>query len=90
MTFGKLVRMGAAAGSLIVAAQANAADTGPYGGGGYKEGPAAYAASMWTGFYIGLNGGGAWANNKQEVDRDATGVWRYFAHRRLWRWPDWL
>jgi outer membrane immunogenic protein len=68
MTFGKIVRMGAAAGALIVAAQANAADTGPFGGGSYRDGPPAYGAPIWTGYYLGVNGGGAWANNHQLVD----------------------
>ncbi len=68
MTIGKFVRMATAAGTLIVAGQANAADTGPYGGASYKDGPVTYAAPMWTGYYMGVNGGGAWANNHQLVD----------------------
>jgi outer membrane immunogenic protein len=53
--------------SCVVAfAPANAADL--YGtAGGYKDGPA-YAAVNWSGFYAGVNGGGAWAGNNQLVD----------------------
>jgi outer membrane immunogenic protein len=68
MTFGKYVRMGAAVGTLIVAAQANAADTGPYGGASYRDGAPSYGAPIWTGYYLGVNGGAAWANNRQLVD----------------------
>lgn len=59
MTLGKLLRMGAAAGTLLVAFQANAADLGARSGG-YKDGPMAYAVPTWTGFYVGINGGYGW------------------------------
>jgi outer membrane immunogenic protein len=68
MTLAKFVRMGAAVGTLIVAAQANAADTGPYGGASYRDAPPSYGAPIWTGYYFGVNGGAAWANNHQLVD----------------------
>ena len=91
MTFGKFVRMGAAVGTLIVAAQANAADTGPYGGASYRDGPPSYGAPIWTGYYLGVNGGAAWANNHQLVDyvnfNPPSGV---LPSGGLWRRPDWL
>ena len=63
MTFGKLARMGAAAGALIVAAQANAADLN---GGGSKYNPAVFAAPMWSGFYGGVNGGYGWRQSDDQ------------------------
>lgn len=57
MIFGKLARMGAAAGALAVASQANAADLN---GGASKYNPVAFAAPMWSGFYGGVNGGYGW------------------------------
>ena len=53
--------------ALLASAQANAADMYRPSEGGYKDGPA-YATANWAGFYAGVNGGGAWANNKQLVD----------------------
>jgi outer membrane immunogenic protein len=47
--------------SVAALASANAADMyrapEPVMGGGYKDGP---VAQTWTGFYAGINGGGAW------------------------------
>jgi outer membrane immunogenic protein len=51
--------------SVVALASANAADMYAPGPGGYKDAP--YVAS-WTGWYAGVNGGGAWANHKQLVD----------------------
>ena len=56
MTLRIFMRMGAAAAALIFTTQANAADLS----GGFKSGPAAFSAPMWTGFYWGVNGGYAW------------------------------
>jgi outer membrane immunogenic protein len=55
---------------LALSASANAADmyrTGPAAMGGYKDGPA-YVGVNWTGFYAGVNGGGAWSNENQLED----------------------
>ncbi len=55
--------------SVVALASANAADMyqpGP-AAGGYKDVPA-YVAVNWSGFYAGVNGGGAWSNNNQLVD----------------------
>ncbi len=56
MTLRKYVWMGAAAGALVIAAQASAADLN----GGFKDSPRAFQAPMWTGLYLGVNGGYAW------------------------------
>jgi len=56
MTLKKIAQLGAAAAALVFTTQADAADL--YGG--YKGGPAAFSAPMWTGFYLGANGGYAW------------------------------
>lgn len=63
MTLGKFVLMGAAAGALIFAAQANAADLN---GRGYKDGPAAFAAPVWNGVYVGVNGGYGWRDTNDQ------------------------
>jgi outer membrane immunogenic protein len=68
MTFKKLVRMGAAVGALIFAVQANAADLN---GGSFKGSPDAFAAPMWNGFYVGVNGGYGWRDTS---DQFAYGV----------------
>ena len=35
----------------------------PSGAGGYKDGPASAAAPSWTGYYLGVNGGGGWGDS---------------------------
>ncbi len=70
MTLGKFVRMGAAAGALVFAAQANAADLN---GGGYKDGPRAFAAPMWSGVYVGINGGYGWRDKSDQFGYAACG-----------------
>jgi outer membrane immunogenic protein len=56
MTLKKCVWIGAAAGALFVAVQANAADLN----GGFKDGPRMISAPFWTGLYLGVNGGYGW------------------------------
>jgi outer membrane immunogenic protein len=56
MTLKKIAQLGAAAAALVFTTQTNAADL--YGG--FKGGPAAFSPPMWTGFYLGANGGYAW------------------------------
>jgi outer membrane immunogenic protein len=55
--------------SVAALASANAADMyrapEPFSGGGYKDGP---VVQTWAGFYIGVNGGWAWAAKDQWVD----------------------
>jgi outer membrane immunogenic protein len=53
--------------SLGAIAAANAADVyrGPVGGG-YKDVP--FVPVDWSGFYVGVNGGGAWSGNNQLQD----------------------
>ncbi len=52
--------------SVLALASASAADM--YGSaGGYKDGPG-FVAVNWTGFYAGVNGGGAWASEDQLVN----------------------
>jgi outer membrane immunogenic protein len=53
------------ASAFALATAGHAADFGA--SGGYKDGPA-YAAVNWSGWYAGVNGGGAWANDNQLVD----------------------
>jgi outer membrane immunogenic protein len=55
---------------LGVAGAANAADI--YSQGGLKDVPYV-AAPTWTGFYVGANVGGAWANLKETLGADITG-----------------
>jgi outer membrane immunogenic protein len=56
MTLRKYLWIGAAAGALLGAAQANAADLNR----GYKDTPMEVAPAMWSGLYVGANGGYAW------------------------------
>jgi outer membrane immunogenic protein len=56
MTLKKCVWIGAAAGALFAAVQANAADLN----GGFKDGPRMDPVPLWTGLYLGVNGGYAW------------------------------
>ena len=63
MNLGKLVRMGAAAGAFIFTVHANAADLNS-GYSGFKDGPS--AAPVWSGFYAGINGGGAWRDSDDQ------------------------
>jgi outer membrane immunogenic protein len=58
--------------SVVAMASANAADMyvpGPVGPGGYKDAP---WAPSWAGFYAGVNGGGAWDANSQNILLTAT------------------
>jgi outer membrane immunogenic protein len=64
MTLGKLIRIGAAAlGALSVSMNADAADLNGYGG--MKGGPM-YGPAVWTGFYVGANGGYAWRDTSDQ------------------------
>jgi outer membrane immunogenic protein len=40
------------------------------GGGGYKDGPAPFTS--WTGFYAGINGGGAWGDSNELIFVDGN------------------
>src|SRR5215469_18821792 len=51
--------------SLGALASANAADI-YRGSPGYKDVP--YVPIDWSGFYVGVNGGGAWSNDNQLQD----------------------
>ena len=62
MTLRKYVWMGAAAGALVIAAQASAADLN----GGFKDSPRAFQAPMWTGLYLGVNGGYGWRDTSDQ------------------------
>ena len=63
MTFRKFVLMGAAIGALGCGVQANAADLN---GGSFKGSPGAFAAPMWNGFYVGVNGGYGWRDTSDQ------------------------
>jgi outer membrane immunogenic protein len=67
MTLRKYVWMGAAAGALVIAAQASAADLN----GGFKDSPRAFQAPMWTGLYLGVNGGYAWRQTDDQFSYPA-------------------
>lgn len=58
--------------SVVALASANAADmyVAPAPSGGYKDGPVPYVS--WAGFYAGVNGGGAWDANPQNILLTAT------------------
>jgi outer membrane immunogenic protein len=50
---------------------ANAADIyQPAGPGGYKDGPV--AAPTWTGYYLGVNGGGGWGDSNNLIFTDTV------------------
>ena len=58
--------------AMFLASSAFGADLSGY----YKAPPPAYAASDWSGFYIGVNGGGGWAttsNYSTDFIYDYTG-----------------
>jgi outer membrane immunogenic protein len=59
--------LGCTLASLAALSSANAADMygGPVGGG-YKDGPS-YAVINWSGFYAGINGGGAWSDSSDQL-----------------------
>ena len=44
----------------------------PAGAGGYKDGPASAAAPSWTGYYLGVNGGGGWGDSNTLVFTDTV------------------
>lgn len=49
----------------------NAADPEkPAGAGGYKDGPVSEPAS-WTGYYLGVNGGGGWGDSNNLIFTDS-------------------
>ena len=70
MILRNFVRMGAAASALIFSVQANAAD---FYGGGFKDGPAAFGAPLWSGFYAGINGGGGWRDSSDQFSNPSAG-----------------
>jgi outer membrane immunogenic protein len=59
--------LGFALTSVVALSSANAADMyrAP-AGGGYKDGPA-YATVNWSGWYAGVNGGGAWSEFSDQL-----------------------
>jgi outer membrane immunogenic protein len=64
--------------SVVALASANAADIyrAP-DAGGYKDGPA-YVAVNWSGFYVGVNAGGAWSDLQST---DVDGNWDSAGHK---------
>jgi outer membrane immunogenic protein len=65
----KTITISVSALALLAAAQANAADTYRAPDGvSYKDTP--YIAANWSGWYVGVNGGYAWAGSKQFVNTD--------------------
>ena len=59
-------------GAVNIAAPASAADL-PRAHAGEGSGRCA-AAFNWTGFYIGVHGGGAWLDHKQQITADGVGI----------------
>ncbi len=57
--------------ALALAVSANAADMYQPAAGGYKDAPA--PASIWSGFYLGLNGGYGWQNKTADVTNTFIG-----------------
>ncbi len=53
---------------VALAVSANAADMYRAPAGGYKDAPPPYVGVNWTGFYAGINGGGAWSEQNQLAD----------------------
>jgi len=57
-------------GAIALATAANAADI--YSGGGLKDGPVALEANTWTGFYVGVGGGGGAVNHDINLTQSFT------------------
>jgi opacity protein-like surface antigen len=67
-----VVQYGPVAGVTVHFGDLSASAAEPAGVGGYKDGPMSAPAVSWTGYYLGVDGGGGWGDSNTLIFTDAV------------------